>query len=412
MSIHNTTIQLSGALQFKGGTHNELATVNPFLASREIMVESDTGKIKVGDGIHYWNDLKYVGGSSGGGNGALTDFGDLVSLTVVDGDKTPLNVGDTWNYDNVRIIAEYNKGIGVDVTNQCSFTPEQNSVIPIEDIYNIDVQYTNQGNEYHTNFQRPVGKEIGTNFLPYFTYTINGTNITLQKVNATAIKSKAFVINVFTPFYMNHAMYNVVMVENNITSTIGVTATTSSLIFSSNRYTVNGITPLSFRNCKNFNGAVHIPNGQTNADYLFDNCWKLNKSVTFPDSITNCYGTFQKCNLFNQPVNIPVNVTDCGEMFNNCIAFNSPVTLPNNNTSLSCMFNNSKFNQPIFIPTNVNVYLMFMYANYFNALITFENGVTNVDYMLYGAKIFNKPLLLPDSCQNVSYILSGSTTFN
>lgn len=37
---------------------------NPVLAVGEIGVESDTGKIKFGDGVTAWNSLAYAGGSS------------------------------------------------------------------------------------------------------------------------------------------------------------------------------------------------------------------------------------------------------------------------------------------------------------------------------------------------------------
>lgn len=51
------------SIQLKGGSASAMSTANPLLARREIAVEVDTGKIKVGDGSHYWNDLPYSGGS-------------------------------------------------------------------------------------------------------------------------------------------------------------------------------------------------------------------------------------------------------------------------------------------------------------------------------------------------------------
>lgn len=39
---------------------------NPTLLAAEWGYETDTGKIKIGDGVHVWNDLPYsAGGSSG-----------------------------------------------------------------------------------------------------------------------------------------------------------------------------------------------------------------------------------------------------------------------------------------------------------------------------------------------------------
>ena len=49
-------------IQVRGGTHAALNSVNPVLADREIMVETDTGKIKIGDGRTKWSSLPYSGG--------------------------------------------------------------------------------------------------------------------------------------------------------------------------------------------------------------------------------------------------------------------------------------------------------------------------------------------------------------
>ena len=50
----------NGAIQLRGGTYEALRTQNPLLSRREIMTEVDTGRLKVGDGIHRWNDLAYT----------------------------------------------------------------------------------------------------------------------------------------------------------------------------------------------------------------------------------------------------------------------------------------------------------------------------------------------------------------
>ena len=50
----------------KYDTSTNWATNNPILLAGEIGVESDTNKIKVGDGITNWNDLSYINGSSDG----------------------------------------------------------------------------------------------------------------------------------------------------------------------------------------------------------------------------------------------------------------------------------------------------------------------------------------------------------
>lgn len=84
----------------RGGTAADLATVNEIPLKREAVIEDDTGKIKVGDGVTHWNDLDYIntppggggsgtvfgGGVAGAGFGAGTDslIGNVVSLIPFD----------------------------------------------------------------------------------------------------------------------------------------------------------------------------------------------------------------------------------------------------------------------------------------------------------------------------------------
>lgn len=59
--IDNGILKPSGVIQLRGGTSTALTAVNPSLAQREICVETDTGKLKVGNGTDRWNDLPYSG---------------------------------------------------------------------------------------------------------------------------------------------------------------------------------------------------------------------------------------------------------------------------------------------------------------------------------------------------------------
>lgn len=62
-------------LQLKRGTAERWYTVNPILAIGEPGFVYDDNKLKIGDGVTPWNELPYIGGSTGEG----------VSLTPVDG---------------------------------------------------------------------------------------------------------------------------------------------------------------------------------------------------------------------------------------------------------------------------------------------------------------------------------------
>ena len=51
-------------IQLRGGTKKELKDINPMLKEREPIVEYDTGRMKIGDGVNRYNNLKYVDGKS------------------------------------------------------------------------------------------------------------------------------------------------------------------------------------------------------------------------------------------------------------------------------------------------------------------------------------------------------------
>ena len=53
-------------IQFKRGTSAQWTSQNPVLADGEPALETDTGKIKIGDGTTEWGDLSYLAGDGGG----------------------------------------------------------------------------------------------------------------------------------------------------------------------------------------------------------------------------------------------------------------------------------------------------------------------------------------------------------
>lgn len=61
MAIENGVLKPTGVIQLRGGTAAALSAENPILACREVAVEYDTGKAKVGNGTDDWNSLPYVG---------------------------------------------------------------------------------------------------------------------------------------------------------------------------------------------------------------------------------------------------------------------------------------------------------------------------------------------------------------
>lgn len=60
----NAKLQIN-KLQLRNDTANNWRIKNPILSKGEMGVEIDTYKIKIGNGITYWNNLPYVGGDVG-----------------------------------------------------------------------------------------------------------------------------------------------------------------------------------------------------------------------------------------------------------------------------------------------------------------------------------------------------------
>lgn len=51
---------MSSRIQSRRDTASRWASINPILLEGEFGLESDTGKAKMGDGVHKWNDLPYI----------------------------------------------------------------------------------------------------------------------------------------------------------------------------------------------------------------------------------------------------------------------------------------------------------------------------------------------------------------
>jgi hypothetical protein len=65
-------------IQLKGGTAAALTAVNPVLSARELCVETDTGKGKIGDGTTTWSNLDYAFAGALE-DGAIIDGGEVTA---------------------------------------------------------------------------------------------------------------------------------------------------------------------------------------------------------------------------------------------------------------------------------------------------------------------------------------------
>lgn len=70
-------------IQIRRGIATDWTSTNPILASGEFGFESDTNRLKVGDGTAAWISLPYIS-SGGGGGGAVDSVNGQVGVVVLD----------------------------------------------------------------------------------------------------------------------------------------------------------------------------------------------------------------------------------------------------------------------------------------------------------------------------------------
>lgn len=96
-----SAIPCQAAFKFRGDTAANWTSNNPVLESREPGVETDTSKLKIGDGTTHWNSLPYVGGgtvdlSAPGPIGATTpSTGTFTTVTASSFDTSAPATGET-----------------------------------------------------------------------------------------------------------------------------------------------------------------------------------------------------------------------------------------------------------------------------------------------------------------------------
>lgn len=77
-------------IQLRRGTANQWTTADPTLASGEFGVETDTAKVKLGDGTTAWTSLSYFGNLE-----ALNNVGDVTITSASSGEVLQYN-GSAW----------------------------------------------------------------------------------------------------------------------------------------------------------------------------------------------------------------------------------------------------------------------------------------------------------------------------
>lgn len=86
---------MSSTIRPRGGTAAQWVAANPVLAVRELGIETDTRKVKIGDGSTGWIALPYVAVDAAAINGLDTAIGDALETAVVAGNNITVDYDPT-----------------------------------------------------------------------------------------------------------------------------------------------------------------------------------------------------------------------------------------------------------------------------------------------------------------------------
>ncbi len=95
-------------IQLRRGTATEWNTANPVLENSEPGFETDTGRIKYGDGTTAWNSLQYFNDQSE----QLT----LIAGEIINGDRLLVNISGLAYMFDPSDAAHYRKAVGISKT--------------------------------------------------------------------------------------------------------------------------------------------------------------------------------------------------------------------------------------------------------------------------------------------------------
>lgn len=91
-------------IQIRRDTAANWTSADPILAAGEPGFETDTGKVKFGDGSTHWTSLAYISGGGGGGASPLTTKGDVWGFDTVD-DRIPVGTdGQVLTADSTQTL--------------------------------------------------------------------------------------------------------------------------------------------------------------------------------------------------------------------------------------------------------------------------------------------------------------------
>lgn len=97
-------------IQLRRGTAAEWYSVNPVLAQGELLLELDTGRLKIGNGTGRWNDLPYAGFSSQGSDPSNWDQNNRLGLYFVNRQSWSGTVGTPTESSAIGLLTVFASG--------------------------------------------------------------------------------------------------------------------------------------------------------------------------------------------------------------------------------------------------------------------------------------------------------------
>jgi hypothetical protein len=173
---------------FRRDTAANWTSINPTLSIGEIGYETDTGRIKIGNGSSVWTSLEYFVGNLPGAS--LNDLGDVVISEASDGDFLRWD-GTKWINDAVNLstdtvgnyMVDISGGTGVIVTH----TPGESSSASIAIGQDVSTSASVAFGQVTTTGDVVVGGN----------FTVNGTSTTLN-TETLAVEDNIIVLNANT----------------------------------------------------------------------------------------------------------------------------------------------------------------------------------------------------------------------
>lgn len=109
---------MAATIQLKRGTAAAMARVNPLLSAGEPGYVTDENRLKIGDGIHYWNELPYMGENSVFNADTHFDFPSVGRVNVIYKAEKEKKIYQ-WNSSETRyeIVSEEQPTLDVQLIN-------------------------------------------------------------------------------------------------------------------------------------------------------------------------------------------------------------------------------------------------------------------------------------------------------